>query len=347
MQIIVALLVGIVLIGGSVGLLRLAGPWVRRLSRRRQLGLAVTAWLGETVLLLLVGGFVVGSLVPLESLADGLPSLLVSESVLAGSVAGALAVLRGAWGVPTLADVGLAWDRAKAGQVARDVGFGLALGPVAVGVFLVAGLIGGWDRITGIAAPPVLVGNLVLGAVLFALVGVAEELSSRGCLFALVARWIGLPAAWVISVGVFGLLHGFNPGATPFAVAGVALAGVVFAFALLRSGALWLPIAFHLSWDWAETSLYGFPDSGQPPASALQLQIDRAAPEWATGGAFGPEASAFVVVALALAAGAIWFYTRGRDGRALLFPHGTPERAEGLSDEERGLSNEQAGFVDH
>lgn len=340
MQIIIAVFAGIVLIGGSVGLLRLLGPWVRRLPRRRQLGLAVTAWLGETVLLVLVGGFVVGSLVPLESVAEGLPSLLLSEIVLAGSVAGALAALRWAWGVPTLADVGLTWERGRAGQVARDVGFGLALGPVAVGVFLVAGLIGGWDRITGIAPPPVLVGNLALGAGLFALVGVAEELSSRGCLFALVARWLGLPAAWVISVAVFGLLHGFNPGATPFALAGVALAGVVFAFALLRSGALWLPIAFHLSWDWAETSLYGFPDSGQPPASALQLQIDPAAPEWATGGAFGPEASVFVVVALALAAAAIWLYTRGRDGQAILFPHGAPERAERPNDERRGLRTE-------
>jgi membrane protease YdiL (CAAX protease family) len=216
----------------------------------------------------------------------------------------------------------------------RDVGFGLLLGPVAVGVFLVAGLIGGWDRIVGVAAPLVLVGNLALGVVLFALVGVAEELSSRGCLFALVARWLGLPAAWVISVAIFGLLHGGNPGATPVALVGVALAGVVFAFTLLRTGTLWLPIAFHLSWDWAETSLYGFPDSGQPPASALQLQIDPTAPEWATGGTFGPEASVFVIVALALAAGAIWLYTRGRDGRAALFPEGTPEHAAVLRTED-------------
>jgi membrane protease YdiL (CAAX protease family) len=249
------------------------------------------------------------------------------EACAAAALVGALAILAWAWGVPAPVDVGLTWGGRRAGQVARDVAVGLALGPVAVGVFLVAGLIGGWDRIAGVAAPPELIGNLALGAVLFALVGVTEELSSRGCLFALVGRWIGLPAAWVGSVGAFALLHGVNPGATPTAILGVALAGIVLAFALLRSGALWLPIAFHLSWDWAETSLYGFPDSGQPPQSALQLQIDPAAPEWATGGAFGPEASLFVIVAMGLAAGVIWLYTRGRDGRAALFPQGTPERA--------------------
>jgi membrane protease YdiL (CAAX protease family) len=325
---ILVLVGGMIAIGLSVGLIWAVRSWVQRLPRRRQLGLTVAAWAGEALLLLVALLLMSSPFVPEEVRAPGLLNLTWLEAAAATGIVGALAILAGAWGVPTLADVGLVWRGPRAGQVARDVGFGLILGPVTVGVFLVAGLIGGWDRITGVAPLPVLVGNLALGVLLFALVGITEELASRGCLFALVARWIGLPAAWVLSVGVFGLLHGANPGATPFAVAGVALAGVVFAFALLRTGTLWLPIAFHLSWDWAETSLYGFPDSGQPPASALQLQIDPAAPEWATGGAFGPEASAFVIVAMALAAAAIWLYTRGRDGRAALFPAGAPERAE-------------------
>ena len=46
-------------------------------------------------------------------------------------------------------------------------------------------------------------GNLALGAVPFLCVGLFEELVGRGCLFALVSLWLGLPAAWVISVVVF------------------------------------------------------------------------------------------------------------------------------------------------
>ena len=171
----------------------------------------MAAWAAETVLLVLVGGFIVGSLVPLERVADGLPGLLLSEGVLAVSVVAALADPEPDLGRADLADVGLIWDAQHERMFLRDIGFGLVLGPVAVGVFLVAGLIGGWDHIAGVAAPLVLVGNLALGAVLFPCVGVAEELTSRGCLFALVARWLGLPAAWVISVGVFGLLHGGIP----------------------------------------------------------------------------------------------------------------------------------------
>jgi hypothetical protein len=337
--IVLVLLGGLVAIGLSVGLIWAARGWVRGLARRRQLGVAVAAWAGEALLLLMALLLMSSPLVPEAVRAEGLLNLAWLEACAAAGLVGALALLAWVWGVPSLADVGLAWDGRQAGQVARDVAFGLALGPVAVGVFLVAGLIGGWDRITGVAAPPVLVGNLALGVVLFALVGVTEELASRGCLFALVGRWLGLPAAWVVSVGAFGLLHGLNPGATPTAILGVALAGIVLAFALLRSGALWLPIAFHLSWDWAETSLYGFPDSGQPPQSALQLQIDPAAPDWATGGVFGPEASLFIVVAMGLAAGAIWLYTRGRAGQAALFPQGAPERAAPSSAEGGGLSS--------
>ncbi len=334
MGIIIVLVIGLVIVGGNAGLLRRMGPWVQKQERRRQLGLLIFAWGGEAVLLSVVSGIIIGGLLVPKEVPEGIAGILLSESALVAGVVGGLALLRWAWGLPTLADIGLIWNDATRRTIGRDVALGLALGPVAVGVFLVAGLIGGWDHIVGVAAPIILLGNLALGAVAFFLVGVVEELGGRGCLFALVGRWLGLPAAWVISVVTFGLIHGSNPGATPIAVAGVALAGVVFAFALLRTGALWLPIAFHLSWDWAETSLYGFPDSGQAPASALQLQIDPNAPAWATGGAFGPEASVFVIVALALAAGVIWLYTRGRDGRAALFPAGTPERNEVLRAED-------------
>ena len=301
------------------------------LAVRWRTALALVAWFAEFVVLSFALVFIVGAEAVAGTLADS--SLLKRIAIELGSalpVVVSLLALVATWGVPSFTEVGLRWASGGPGRayILRDIAFGLLLGPAAVGVFLLAGLIGGWDQVSGVAPPGTLLANLALGAVLFLCVAVFEELSGRGCLFALMARVLGIPAAFVVSVLVFALLHRANPGATPTALAGVGLAGVVFAFALLRTGLLWLPIAFHLSWDWAETSLYGFPDSGLPPASALQLNVDRTAPEWATGGAFGPEASVFVVLALLLAAGAIWWYTRGRPGRAILFPTGAPVRAD-------------------
>jgi membrane protease YdiL (CAAX protease family) len=337
------LLVGAIIVAGTGGGLWLVRSWVRRQSRRTQLGLGMAAWTAEALVLIIVILLVSGPLLP-QAVRD--PGLLNQGWVEVGAalgIVGALALLAWAWGVPSWRDVGFLWRGLAGGQVGRDIAFGLALGPLAVGVFLVAGLIGGWDRIAGLAPPGELIGNLALGVILFACVGVVEEVAGRGCLFALLARWAGLPVAWVVSVGVFALLHGGNPGATPVAILGVGLAGVVFAFTLLRSGTLWLPIAFHLSWDWAETSLYGFPDSGIPPASALKLVIDPTAPDWATGGAFGPESSVFVILALALATAAIWIYTRQRNGPAILFPAGVPERSPAATVAAPELSSEAPG----
>jgi membrane protease YdiL (CAAX protease family) len=322
---ILAALAGIVIAAGSVALLWATGGPVRRLPHRGQLALAFGAWILES-LLLLIAFSLIAAPVALSLPAPGdLLAMLPLQAIQTLAVLVALVALTLTWRVPGFPAVGLITAGPGARYALRDTAIGLVLGPVAVGVFLVAGLIGGWDRITGVAPVPEMIGSLVLGVVFFLFVAVFEEVSTRGCLFALLARVLGIPAAAAISAVTFGLLHGLNPGATPVALLGVGLAGVVFLFALYRTGALWLPIAFHLSWDWAETSLYGYPDSGIPPSAALRLAIDPNAPAWATGGEFGPEASIFVLVALALAAGAIWLYTRGRPGRAILFPAGAPE----------------------
>lgn len=322
---ILAALAGVVIGIGSVALLWATGRPVRRLPHRGQLALAFGAWILESLLLLIAFSLIAAPVALSIPTTGDLLAMLPLQAIETLSVLLALVALTLTWRVPGFPAVGLITAGPGARYVLRDAAFGLALGPLAVGIFLVAGLIGGWDRITGVAPLAELLGSLALGAVFFLLVALFEELSTRGCLFALLARVLGIPGAAAISAVIFALLHGLNPGATPIALLGVGLAGVVFLFALYRTGALWLPIAFHQSWDWAETSLYGYPDSGIPPSSALHLAIDPNAPAWATGGEFGPEASAFVLVALALAAGAIWLYTRGRPGRTILFPAGAPE----------------------
>ncbi len=312
----------------SAGGLRLLRGRVARLSPRWRAALAAIAWAVEFVVLLIALTVAASPLLVGVDLApESLGGRIVLEAAQLLPLLAAWAVVAWAWGVPRPATLGLQWTGPARGRIWRDLALGGILGPVAVGVFLLAGLVGGWDQVVGVAAPGPLLADLAGGVVLFALVALFEELSARGCLFALGARVFGIPAGVVLSAGIFGLLHIANPGATWAALGGVALAGLVFVFAFLRSGLLWLPLAFHWSWDWAETSLYGFPDSGTAPASALQLHIDPGAPAWATGGTFGPEASVFVVVALLLAAAVIAAYTRGRPGPQILFPAGAPERA--------------------
>jgi membrane protease YdiL (CAAX protease family) len=319
------IVIGLVIIAVLAAILWGTGRVIGRVPHRGQVALAVVAWGLGAILLLIAFSALLSPLGLFAANRTPDPAdMFVQEGLLVASVLGAAGLLSATWGLPRLADLGL--RRPAPAPALRDFAVGAALGPVAVGVFLLAGLLGGWDRIVSVAAPGPLLANLAGGALLFALVAVAAEVGGRGCLLALLARAVGGPVAAVLSVLAFAGLHGANPGATPLALLGVGLAGAFFVFALLRTGMLWLPIGFHLGWDWAETSLYGYPDSGIPPASALQLAIDPQAPAWATGGAFGPEASLFVIPALALATLAVWAYTRHRSGRALLFPAGAPER---------------------
>jgi hypothetical protein len=62
---------------------------------------------------------------------------------------------------------------------------------------------------------------------------------------------------------------------------------------------LWMPIGFHLGWDWGETYFYGVADSGQVAKGHL-LNASFHGPNWLTGGTVGPEASWLCIALLVI-----------------------------------------------
>ena len=151
----------------------------------------------------------------------------------------------------------------------------------------------------------------------FLLVGLFEEFFFRGYLQYTLARgvsgvartlWPQSPhthaigfwtAAFVLSGCVFAGTHTSNHGETFTGILAVALAGAIFVFSLWRTGSLWWAVGFHTAWDWAQSYLYGTPDSGNlgqghllptPPVGSAQL----------SGGPAGPEGSLLVIPVWAL-----------------------------------------------
>ncbi len=139
----------------------------------------------------------------------------------------------------------------------------------------------------------------------FLLVGMTEEFMLRGYLLFTLARGIRFwPAALVLAI-LFGALHKGNPGESPFGLVAAALIALVFSLSLWRLGHLWWAIGFHASWDWAESFFYGTADSGAVSAGRLM----EAHPHGAlllSGGATGPEGSAWVALVILLAAILVW-----------------------------------------
>jgi len=120
------------------------------------------------------------------------------------------------------------------------------------------------------------------------------------------AKGIGFWAAAILLSLLFGRVHLENPGEGWVGAAGVVAIGLVFAFALRRTGNLWLVVGWHASFDFGETFLYSVPNSG----IVFQGHLSNAAlhgARWLTGGTVGPEGSVFSFFTMGILAIAIHF----------------------------------------
>jgi membrane protease YdiL (CAAX protease family) len=144
----------------------------------------------------------------------------------------------------------------------------------------------------------------LLWAVVFVFVGLFEEFLFRGYTQYTLGESIGFwPAAIILSL-LFGRVHLGNQGENWVGAADVVMTGLVFAFALRRTGDLWLVVGWHASFDFGETFLYSVPNSG----NLFQGHLSNASlhgAKWLTGGTVGPEGSVFSFLTMGIIAVAI------------------------------------------
>jgi membrane protease YdiL (CAAX protease family) len=104
------------------------------------------------------------------------------------------------------------------------------------------------------------------------------------------ARAIAFWIAAVLTSTIFLYAHARNAGENWLGLFQVFLAGLLFVVALWRTGSLWWAIGFHMSWDWAQSFLYGVPDSGGLMQGRLFATHALGKPLY-SGGTVGPEGS--------------------------------------------------------
>jgi membrane protease YdiL (CAAX protease family) len=200
------------------------------------------------------------------------------------------------------------------GQAARDLLAGVAMTLPIMAFIFFAELAAGWLTIEGLAwqaQPPWAWLPALLGLLgVFVMVGFGEEITFRGYWLQNIAEGLNVPWAIVISSLGFALAHLLNPGISFMAILGLLAAGLLFAYAYYRTGALWLPIGIHIGWNFFEGPVFGFQVSGLEAFRLVEQTVQ--GPVLITGGAFGPEAGLILVPALLLGAGLIALYTRSR-----------------------------------
>lgn len=198
-------------------------------------------------------------------------------------------------------------DLKRAGwELLVGAAFGVAMMVVVVGALLASGLY----EITGPrAASPWDMLSVAISS------GSFEELMFRAILLRLLMRAFGAWPALAISAAFFGIAHLGNPNASPTAAVAIAVeAGLMLASFYLLTGRLWISIGVHGAWNFTQGWIFGARVSGLDVTQSLYLSQPKAgAPDWLSGGAFGPEASVpAMVVGTAVAVAVLyWAWKRG------------------------------------
>lgn len=234
---------------------------------------------------------------PLSALSIG--GALVGLAGTVASVALSQILIRG----QSLWDLGLRAYRA----LPVDLLMGLLLGPILFALIWFFETIAGY--LPGSSGPIYNWAELAKWVVVFVCVAISEELIVRGYLLQTINQVWGGAVAIVASSLYWGIAHIFNPNASLISALNITVAGLLFAYAYSITGHLWLPIALHFSWNFAEGAIFGYPVSGfQIENSILQPAVE--GPKALTGGLFGPEGG--IVALLAIVIGALILYGWGR-----------------------------------
>jgi membrane protease YdiL (CAAX protease family) len=198
----------------------------------------------------------------------------------------------------------------------RHIVAGLLLGTLLMALIFLAEWALGWLTVQGFSWQVHSFASLLAALFGYLLISAAvalyEELAFRGYILQnLQADW-GTIAALVASSLLFGVFHGLNPNVTWLALLNIFLAGVVLVACYLVTRSLWLPMAFHFSWNFVQGPILSFPLSGLDTAGLLVTSIE--GNTLLTGGAFGPEGGLLGTMALCLGLAVllVWRWARPR-----------------------------------
>lgn len=223
----------------------------------------------------------------------------------------------------------------------RELGLGLLIGVVLnSAVVLVIYLLGYYSVTMAPVSLMAMLSGLGWTLLVITLAAAAEEALFRGYPFQrLVESWGEFGAVFFLSA-LFGWVHLNNPSATVLSTANVAVAGVLMAAMYLKTRALWVPIGFHISWNYIMGAVFSLPVSGIDFTHRI-FEVETTGPEWLSGGDFGPEGS--VLMTIAGVAGLVWLSRTSLLGVSSEHQTALEWHQKGIEGQERKESQEGQG----
>lgn len=187
----------------------------------------------------------------------------------------------------------------------RDFLKGLAFGIIAISTVFIILLVTGNVSVAKGLAHPEFTFDMLTGLLMFILVGFGEEIFSRGyCMTVLNQtgnRWVVV----LVSSMIFSILHAVNPNVSALGLINIFLVGVLFAYMVLKTGSIWMPIGFHITWNYLQGNIFGFEVSGQEIQGGL-YSTRYITENIVNGGKFGPEGGIATTIILLIFFVIIW-----------------------------------------
>ena len=199
----------------------------------------------------------------------------------------------------------------------KDLLVGIGISSAAMLIVFLIELTFGWISVTGLAldgAAPDAWLRAIWMALLFNLtVSVGEEVLFRGLLMqGTIEAWDEWGALFISSV-IFGGYRiidiGLNNANWLQFIPFLALPGVMFGWAYLRSGNLWLATGLHFAWNTWQGDILNLTGAHRGK-NLFGLVTNVTGPEWFVGTSYGIEVGAAGVLCLVLAAAGIWWWTK-------------------------------------
>lgn len=171
----------------------------------------------------------------------------------------------------------------------KDFIFGLFLGALSITmIFIILLMTNQLSLLTRITDPQFSWYTLSF-LILFILVGFFEEMFFRGYVMQTLAsrgnkKWV----IYIVSATVFSLVHISNPNVSLLGLLNIVLVGLLFAYMFEQTNSLLLPIGYHITWNFFQGNVFGFPVSGTTPYGLYQIDVTNGN-ALLTGGTFGIE----------------------------------------------------------
>ena len=180
----------------------------------------------------------------------------------------------------------------------KELIIGLILGAITMSIVaIVIMAIGDIEMINPINKPEISM-SLLYGLIIFIFVGFGEEILSRGYIMSVLKQTRN---KWIVLVGpalIFAALHLGNPGIDILSFINLFLVGVLFAYMFMKSKNIWMPIGYHITWNYFQGYIWGFEVSGLNVNGLYKIK--NISNNIINGGEFGPEGGIIVTIIICL-----------------------------------------------